>query len=153
MEQQTQKTSTNNPDAPLPPPCHGSLPAMLKLLQEQAHERRLSAVPLAARLLRECGGGSLKARRERAQVTAHEALRLAKSSGGNYCSHRRESSSISRPSAETAHPQDPPPPEHEGINHGVQTDNSLTLDHKGMWSTPDLEGNGCLLYTSPSPRD
>ncbi|CAM9095928.1 unnamed protein product, partial [Laminaria digitata] len=135
MERQTQAPSTTNPEdppLPAPPAPHHEQPlsAMLNLLQEQAHERRLSAKPLAARLLRECGGSggggsSSKAGRERAQVTAHEALRLAKNSGGNYySSHCPGSSSTPRPSSETvvvaAHPQDPPPPEREGINPGVR---------------------------------
>lgn len=49
---------------------------MLETLQQQEDERRRRAGPLATSLLRACAGGN-KAR-ERAQVTAHEALRQAK---------------------------------------------------------------------------
>lgn len=145
--------ANNNPDPtppPPPPPHHEPLPAVLKLLQEQAHERRHSAVPLAARLLRECGGGgSLKVRRQRAQVTALEALRLAQNSGGNYCSSsRRGSSSTPRPSAETAaHSLGPDPPERGGTNRGVRTGKNLTLGNEGSWSHfPVLEGNGGVNF-------
>lgn len=150
MLQKTQEPSTNNnPDPPalLPPLHHEPLSAMLKLLQEQAHERRLSAVSLAARLLRECGG-SLKARRERAQVTVLEALRLAQNSGGNYCSSRRGSSSTPLPSTETAaHSQNLAPPERGGINRGVRTGKNLSSDHEGSWRhSPVLEGNGEVYF-------
>lgn len=146
-QQQTQKPGIiTNPDHHPPLPHHERLPVLLKLLRDQAHERRLSAVPLAARLLRECGGGdggaggssnsNSKAQRERAQITAHEALRHAITNsgggGGNCglpvhrhpsaeatpdlrdigCLHRWgevSSSSPRIPSAEEKpHPQDPP---------------------------------------------
>lgn len=60
---------------------------MLQLLQEQYQERRLRAGPLAISLLRDCGsvnGGSSGGNKaiERAQITVHEALRLAKVTNG-----------------------------------------------------------------------
>lgn len=54
-----------------------ALLSILETLRDQEDERRQRVGSLVKSLLQACGGGSNKAR-ERAQVTAHEALRQAK---------------------------------------------------------------------------
>lgn len=71
------------------PPQHARLSFLLKRLQEEEHERRVSAGPLAASLLRACAGSGQAL--ERAQVTAHDALRCAKASNGNHNTRQRGS--------------------------------------------------------------
>lgn len=60
---------------------------MLELLREQEEERRVTAVSLSQSLLRACGSaggtGAGNRAKEKAQATAHEALRCAKANSGN----------------------------------------------------------------------
>lgn len=115
-----------------PPPRYQSLEVTLKLLQEQEADRLRCSVPLAASLLRACAGNRA---RKRAQVIAHEALRLAKASSGNNA--RQRSAPAASPAVEVEHSEGPLRGGETG--RGVPGRNG---NHKGSLSFADLDFGG-----------